>query len=134
MPRVFFYIFLRPHGQGQHYCALAMWHWLVFHLFIFHVFLKKKILSCILVSFPIPFFIFIFLHFVVLGGSVIACRSIQRHIVAFESDIDIYKSILLRMHQLEQEHTSQEVASQRRLVFAPPPRKMAKHNFDLLCT
>ena len=81
----------------------------------------------------IHFFILTFLHFVVLGASIIACRSIQCHIVALELDIDIFKSILLPMRELEQEHTSQQVAPQRGSIFAPPPRKMAKRNFDLLC-
>lgn len=73
------------------------------------------------------------LHLFVLGGSIIACRSIQRHIVALESDIDIFKSILLPMREVDQEHTSQKAAPPRGSVFAPPPRKMAKRNFDLLC-
>ena len=65
-----------------------------------------------------------FSHFVCLGGSIIACHSIERHIVALELDIDIFKSILLPMRETEHEHTAQH---------APPPRKMAKRNFDLLC-
>ena len=58
---------------------------------------------------------------VVLGGSIIACLSIQRHIVALESDIDIYKSILLLMCEHDQEHTSQQATPQRGFVFAPRP-------------
>jgi hypothetical protein len=69
----------------------------------------------------------------VVGGSIIACRSIQRHIVALDSDVDVFKSILLRIREPEQEHTSQHAPPQRGSVFAPPPRKMAKRNFDLLC-
>ena len=41
------------------------------------------------------FLIITFSHLFVLGGSIIACRSIQRHIVTIEADIDIFKSILL---------------------------------------
>jgi hypothetical protein len=63
---------------------------------------------------------------------MIACRSIQRHIVALESDIDIYKSVLLPMREPDHDHTSQHVAPQRESVFALPPRRMAKRNFDLL--
>ena len=72
-------------------------------------------------------------HFVCLGGSIIACRSIQRHIVALESDIDVFKSILLPLREPDQEQSSQPAAPQRGSVFAPPPQKMAKRNFDLLC-
>ena len=80
-------------------------------------------------SFPYPYlFAFCFL-----GNSIIACRSIQRHIVAFELDIDVFKSILLPICEPEQEYTSQQAAPQRGSVFAPPPRKMAKRNFDLMC-
>ena len=64
---------------------------------------------------------------------MIACRSIQRHIVAVESDIDLYKSVLLPLREPHHEHTSQPVAPQRGSFFAPPPQKMPKRNFDLLC-
>jgi hypothetical protein len=83
--------------------------------------------------FCIHFFIPVYSHFFVLGGSIIACRSIQSHIVVLESDIDIYKSIFLLIREPEQEHTSQHAAPQRGLVFAPSRRKRAKRNFDLLC-
>jgi hypothetical protein len=73
------------------------------------------------------------LHFVVLGGSIIACRSIQCHIVPLESDTDVFKSILFPIREPEQEHTFQHAAPQRGLVFFPPPRKMAKRSFNLLC-
>ena len=84
-------------------------------------FISNVVLSFKFVPFLIHFFIFTFLHFIVLGGSIIACRFIQRHIVVLESDIDIFKSILLPMRELEQKHISQQVASQRRSVFAPLP-------------
>jgi hypothetical protein len=86
-----------------------------------------------LVSFSIFSRFLTFAQLVSLGGSVIACHSIQRHIVALESDIDIYKSVLLPMREPDHNHTSQHVAPQRGSVVAPPPRKMAKRNFDLLC-
>jgi hypothetical protein len=54
--------------------------------------------------------ILIFAQLVVLRDFVIACCSIQRHIIALELDIDIYKSILLPMCEYDQEHTSQHVA------------------------
>ena len=73
------------------------------------------LLSFMLVPFPIHFFMLTFSHFFVLEGSVIACRSIQRHIVAFESDIDIFKSIFIPMREPEQEYTSQHAAPQRGL-------------------
>jgi hypothetical protein len=79
------------------------------------------------------FLILTYAHCLLLGGSIIACRSIQRHIVALDSDVDVFKSILLPLREPEQEHTSQHAAPQRGSVFAPPPRKMAKRNFDLLC-
>ena len=36
------------------------------------------------------------------------------------------------MREANQEHTSQHVAPQLDSIFAPPPQKMAKRNFDLL--
>ena len=98
----------------------------------FHVFVNYVFVSFLMGSFPIHFLILTFFHFIFLGGSIIACRSIQHYIVALESDIDVFKSILLSIHEPEQEYTSQQ-AAQRGSIFAPPPRKMAKRNFDLLC-
>jgi hypothetical protein len=109
-------------------CGLGMF---LISLFFILVFSLVSFFSTCLI-----FYLFRFPHFcalVVLGGSVIACRSIQRHIVALESDIDIYKSVLLPMREPDHEHTSQHVAPQRGSVFAPPLRKMPKRNFDLLC-
>ena len=77
------------------------------------------------------FLMLTFLHFVLLGGSIIACHSIQHHIVALELDIYVFKSILLPMREPEQKHTAQHAAPQRGLVFAP--EKMAKRNFNFLC-
>jgi hypothetical protein len=84
-------------------------------------------------QFPLVVVSLTFHYLVLLGGSVIACRSIHRHIVALESDIDIFRSILLPMRELDHEQSSQKAAPPRGAVFAPPPRKMAKRNFDLLC-
>ena len=110
-----------------------MWRWKVLHLLVFHFdFIFSLVFLFFFVSFSVHSHILTIAHLVVLGGSVIACRSIQRHIVALESDIDIYNSILLHMREADQEHTSQHVAPQRGSVFAPPPRKMAKRNLDLL--
>ena len=50
-----------------------------------------------------------------------------------ESDNDIYKSVLLPMRELKQEHTSQHIAPQQGSIFVLPSRKMAKRNFDFLC-
>ena len=99
--------------------------------FSFHCFLRFIFFG--FHSLPIHFHVLTYLHFVVLGGSIIACCSIQRHIVVLESGVDVFKSILLPIREPEQEHTSQHAAPQRDSVFAPPPRKMAKRNFDLLC-
>ena len=105
-----------------------------FFISLFLMYLFSDVLnSLVFVSFPIHFLIITFSHLFVLGGSIIACRSIQRHIVALESDIDVFKSILLPIREPKQEHISQQVALQRGSVFAPPPRKMEKHTFDLLC-
>ena len=110
-----------------------MWPWLVLNFILFKSLVFYAFFSFIFVPFPIHFFMLTFSHFLLLEGSIITCRSIQRHIVAFESDIDIFKSILHPMCEPEQEHISQHVAPQRGFVFAPPPQKMAKRNFDLLC-
>ena len=90
-------------------------------------------LCFLLVSFSFRSHFLTFAHFIILGGSVIACRSIQRHIVALEPDIDIFKSILLPLREADLDHTSEDMAPPRGSVFAPPPQKMAKRNFDLLC-
>ena len=105
-----------------------MWRRFVSYVFIFYF--------CILFvigSFSIRFLPLTSWPFLVLGGSIIACRSLQRHIIALESDIDVFKSILLPLREPDQEHTSQRSAPQRGAVFAPPPKKMARRNFDLLC-
>jgi len=111
-------------------CGVGM----LFMSLFFILFFLALLFLFVLVSFFFHPRILTYTQLVVLGGSVIACRSIQRHIVALESDIDVYKSVLLPLREPDQEHTSHHVAQQRGSVFAPPPLKMAKRNFDLLCT
>ena len=73
-------------------------------------------------SFPYPhLFVFCFSR-----GSIIVCRSIQRHIVALESDIDVFKPILLPIRELEQKYTSQQVMDAVGRSFA----KLAKKTHD----
>ena len=83
-------------------------------MFLMYLFSDVLILF-VFVSFPIHFLIITFPHLFVLGGSIIVCRSIQRHIVAHESDIDVFKSILLPICEPEQEHTSQQATPQQLL-------------------
>ena len=127
-PWFLLHVFHCPHGQGRHYHGLAMWRWYVLHLFVllFYFFLVR---SFLFVSFSVDSRVLTFVHLVLLGGSFSACCSIQQHIVALESDIDIYKSLLLSMCEHDLEHTSQRPVPQRGSVFAPPPRKMPKRNF-----
>ena len=110
-----------------------MWRWFVFFSFCLSCLPFVFCISFVVGSFPIRLLSLTSSHFLVLGGSIVACRSMQRHIVALESDIDVFKSILLPLHEPDQEHTSQPAAPQRGSVFAPPPKKMARRNFDLLC-
>ena len=105
--RVLLHHFFRPRRQWWHYHGLAMWPWFVF---FFKSLFFNVLFSFILVQFFIYFVILTLSHFVALGGSVMACRSIQCHTVALESDIDIFKSILIPMREFKQEHTSQKVA------------------------
>ena len=86
----------------------------------------------VFIALHIHFFILTFLFFWCSRGSVIGCRFIQRHIVVLESVIDILKSLLLSMREPKQKHTSRQVAPQLGSIFAPPPGKMAKQDFDLL--
>jgi hypothetical protein len=109
-------------------CGVALFFFSKFsHFFLFGFF--DFICNRFLIHFPM----LIPSHFDCVGSSIIACRLIHCHIVALESDIDVFKSILLPLREPDQEHTSQPAALQRGFVFAPPPRKMAKRNFDLLC-
>ena len=94
------------------------------------IMLSEVLLSFVRVPFPIHSHIFTFARFVVLGGSVIACQLMQHHIVVWTPTST---STTFPMRAPKQEHTSQHAAPQRGLVFAPPPWKMVKRNFDLLC-
>jgi flagellar motor component MotA len=67
------------------------------------------LVSFVFGSFSIHFLILTYSYFIVLGGSIIACHCIERHIAALESDIDVLKSILLPIRKHEQEHTSQHL-------------------------
>lgn len=73
------------------------------------------------------------LHFDVLRGYVIPCHSIQHHFVALESDINIFKVFSFSMQDFELEPISQHDAPHWGFVYPPPPIKMAKFYFDLLC-
>ena len=106
---------------------------LFFFSFCYMYLILVVFIPSLFVTFPYQFLVLISLYFVGLGGSIIACCSIQRHIAALKLDIDIFRSILLPFREPNQEHTSQPAPPQRGSVFAPPPRKMAKRNFDLLC-
>jgi hypothetical protein len=110
-------------------CSVGSFFTSLFFMFLFF----DVLISFVFGPFSIHFYILTYSHFVVIGCSINACRSIQRYIVTLESDINVFKSILLSIHDPEQEHTSQHAVPQRGSVFACPPRKMAKRNFDLLC-
>lgn len=83
--RVLLHHFFILYGQRQHYDGLAMWHWYGLHPLFFNV------LFFIFIVFSINFLILTSLHFDILGGSIIACSSIQHHIMTLESNIDIFK-------------------------------------------
>jgi hypothetical protein len=80
--------FFPPSQSKKHYLGLAIWRWFILHLLVFHVFVLYVLIYFLFDPFLIHFFILAYSHFIVLGGSIIACRFIQRHIVALESDID----------------------------------------------
>jgi hypothetical protein len=82
-----------------------MWRWFALHLCILRV-----LFPLVLITFSIDFNDLCSLHFDVLGGFVIVCRFIQRHIVALESDINIFKALLLHMRNHELESTSWQIA------------------------
>jgi hypothetical protein len=79
-------------------CDVGMLFMSLFFILIFFGFF----VSFLLVSFSFHPCILTFTQLVVLGGSIITCRSIQRHIVALESDINVYKSVLLPMREPDQ--------------------------------
>ena len=66
------------------------------------------------------------------GGSITACRSIERHIVALESDPLIFNAILfpMRDNQPSQPPRSNVEPS---TSMCDPPKKMTKRAFGFLC-
>jgi hypothetical protein len=66
------------------------------------------------------------------GGSITACRSIERHIVALESDPIIFNAILLPMRDTLSSRTPRSVAPPSSSLF-DPPQKMTKRAFGFLC-
>jgi len=67
-----------------------------------------------------------------LGGSILACRSLDRHIVALESDPDIFNALLLPMRDPQPQRTSRQVAPPTTSIF-DPPQKLTKRAFGFLC-
>ena len=88
-PQVILYSFLQPYGQGQHYHGLAMWRWFVLHLFVFQCF-----------TFSYTFSIlhqFLYSHLFAFQCSrrfVIACHTIQRHIMVLVLTMGIFATPL----------------------------------------
>jgi hypothetical protein len=68
-----------------------------------------------------------------LGGSITACRSLERHIVALESDPVIFNALLLPMRDSQPARISRSVAAPSTSIF-DPPQKMTKRAFGFLCT
>ena len=66
------------------------------------------------------------------GGSILACRSIERHIVALESDPMIFNAILLPMRDNEPSQAPRSNAKPSTSMF-DPPKKMTKRAFGFLC-
>ena len=64
------------------------------------------------------------------GGSIIACRSHQWHVVALEAEESIFNAILLPMQDIDPESAPRLPLRPRGSVFAPPPKKKAKNDFD----
>jgi hypothetical protein len=67
-----------------------------------------------------------------LGGSIIACRSLELHIVALESDPIIFNALLLPMRDPQPAHTSRSVAPPSTSIF-DPPKKVTKRAFGVIC-
>jgi len=62
-----------------------------------------------------------------------ACRSLERHIVALESDPIIFNALLLPMCDLQHALTSRSVVQPFTSIFYLP-QKMTKRAFSFLCT
>ena len=67
-----------------------------------------------------------------LGGSITACRSLERHIVALENDSIIFNAILLLMCDPQPAHTPRSVVPPSTSIFYPP-QKMTKWAFGFFC-
>ena len=67
-----------------------------------------------------------------IGGSITAWRSIERHIVAFESDPMIFNAILLPMRENQPSQTPRSNAPPSTFLF-DPSKKMTKRAFGFLC-
>ena len=66
------------------------------------------------------------------GGSILACRSIERHIVALESDPMIFNAILLPLRDNQPSRPPRSNAPPSTSMF-DPPKKMTKRAFGFLC-
>ena len=66
------------------------------------------------------------------GGSITSCRSIERHIVALQSDPMIFNAILLPMREPQPSRTPRSIAPPSISIF-DPPKKMTKFAFSFLC-
>jgi len=73
----------------------------------------------------------LFCHYA-LGGSITASRSLERHIVALESDPDIFNALLRPMRDPHPQRTSRQLDPPTTSIF-DPPQKMAKRTFGFLC-
>jgi hypothetical protein len=67
-----------------------------------------------------------------LGGSITTCPSLERHIVAIESDPIIFNATLLPMCDPQPARTTRSVAPPSTSIF-DPPQKMTKRNFGFIC-
>ena len=64
------------------------------------------------------------------GATIIGCRSHQCHVVALEADEAIFNTILLPMQDLDPESAPHSVLHPWGSIFAPPPKKKARNDFD----
>ena len=66
------------------------------------------------------------------GGSILTSRSIERHIVALESDPMIFNAILLPLRENQPSRPPRSNAPPSTSMF-DPPKKMTKRAFGFLC-
>ena len=71
------------------------------------------------------------IHLFALGGSIAACRSLERHIEALESDPIIFNALLLPMRDPQTARTPRSVAPPSTSIFYLP-QKMTKRAFGFL--